>query len=270
MPPFYSSPSALNPNSRQIGFAPRCTKVIDDVLFVTHYTYDGTDRKIAFRCIHIPSLVISTQLPGGSLSLTKDAFAVLLPKCTMESHITGSSFHTQIKIYPLPASPHTPRYCFIIDRLVGQSWEVNWEVLEVEMDLSIPGPIKIFSRVNQQNTVQHSISPIHNSDDELLLYVPLGRGGQPRAPPSVRFARVGKPDKGRVARIGGVDKMDLSGLSVDRGAGYVIIWEAGAWSWSTGACGYIYWLDERTVGDMVYSRTKELISTWSRGLLRRF
>ena len=270
MPSFFSSPGALNPNSRQMGFAPRCTKVVDDVLFVTLYICDGTDQKIACRCIHIPSLVSSTQLPGGSLSLTNNAFAVLLPKCIMESHVMTSSFPVQIKIYPIPAFPPTPKYCFIIDRFVGHSWEVKWEVLEVEIDLSIPGPIKIFSRVSQQYTAQRSISPIRDSDDDLLLYVPLGREGQPHAPPSVRFLRVGKPDKGRVARIGGVDKMDLYGLSVDRGAGYVIIWEAGDFSWSTGACGYIYWLDERKAGDMVYSRTKELVSSWSRGLLRRF
>ena len=88
--------------------------------------------------------------------------------------------------------------------------------------------------------------------------------------PSVRFLRVGKPDEGRVAWLGGVDKMRLSGLNVDRDAGYVIIWEAEDWSWSTIDCGHICWLDERKAGDMVYSRTKELISSWSRGLLRRF
>jgi len=140
----------------------------------------------------------------------------------------------------------------------------------VEMDLSIPGPIKIFSRVSQQYTVQRSTFTVHDSDDDLLLHPPLGRGGQPSASPSVRFLRVGKPNKWRMARLGGIDKMHLCGLCVDRDAGYVIIWVADDWLWWTRDCGYIYWLNERKAGDMVYSRTRELISSWSRGLLRRF
>jgi len=153
---------------------------------------------------------------------------------------------------------------------VGRSRGVEWEILEVEIDLTIPGPIKIFSRVSQQYTVQRSTSPIHDIDDDLLLHFALERGGQPRAPPSVRFLRVGKPDKWRVARLGGVDKMRLSVLRVDRDAGYVIVWAFEDWPRSTREFGYIYWLDERKAGDMVYSRTKELVSSWSRVLLRRF
>ena len=187
----------------------------------------------------------------------------------MESHTKGSLFPVRTKIYSIPALPPThPRYCFIIERFVGQSWDVNWKVLEVEIDLSIPGPIKIFNRVSQQYTVQRSTSSIHDIDDDLLLLLPLGRRGQLRASPGVRFLRVGKPDKGRVTRLVGVDKMDLSGLSVDRDAGYVIVWGVG--DWLTSYCGYICWLDERKAGNVVYSRTKELISSWSRGLLRRF
>src|SRR5258706_2183812 len=244
-----------------MGFVPRCTKVFDDVLFVT---LGATLRNIAYRCIPMPSLVISTQLPGGSLSLTKKAFAMLLPKCIMESHSTGSLFSAHTIIYSIHACPPTyPRYCFITKRSLGPSREVEWEVLEVEIDLSIPGPIKIFSRVSQQYTVQRSTSPLHDSNDDLLLYLPLGAGGRPRASPSVRFLRVGKPDKWRVARLGGVDKMRLSTLSVDRDAGYIIISAEEDWPRYSS---FIWWLDETKPGNTVYSRTKELISSWSRGL----
>src|SRR6266853_1222470 len=146
-----------------MGFIPRCTKAVDDILFVTLATSDGTDWTTSYRCIHIPSLVISTELPGGSLSLTENAFAVLLPKCIMESRAMDSPFPIPTKIYSIPACPPThPRYCFIIKRFVGQSQGVQWEVLEVEIDLSIHGPIKIFSRVSQQYTIQCSTSPLHN------------------------------------------------------------------------------------------------------------
>ncbi len=269
--PFFSFPGALNPNSRQMEFVPQCTKIVDDVLFVTLAIDDGTDWNTTYRCIHIPSLVISTQLLGGSLSLTENAFAVHLPKCIMEPHATGTLYPVHTTIYSIPACPPThPRYCFIIRRFVEQSRGVEWEVLEAEIDLTIPGPIKIFSRVSQQYTVQPSASRLHDNDDDLLLYLPLGRGGLPRASPSVRFLRVGKPDKGRATWLGVIDKMRLSVLRIDRDAGYVIIWTAEGWAWSTRDCGYIYWLDERKAGDTVYSRTKKLISSWSRGLLRRF
>ena len=260
----FSSPSALNPNSRQMEFAPRCTKVFDDVLFVSLDAFYGTHWNLAYRCIHIPSLVRSTQLPDGSLSLTENAFAVLQPNCVMNPCPRGSLYSAHTTVYSIHDCPPThPRYCFIIKRFVGQSCKVEWEVLEVEIDLSIPGPIKVFSRVSQQYTVQRPTYPIHDSNEDLLLHLPLGRGRRPRASPSLRFLRVGKPDKWQVARLGGVDKMRLSSLCVDRDAGCVI---GEDWPQSTYHRSFIWWLDESKPGNMVYSRTKELISTWSRGL----
>ena len=265
---FHLSPGTLNPNSRQVEFIPRCTQVLGNVLFVRHDV--RAHWTTAYHCIHIPSLVISAQLPGGSLSLTKNAFAMLLPKRYGEPRATAH-FPAHAMIYSIPSCPPThPRYCFITERSLGQNQGVDWDVFEVEIDLSIPGPIKLFSRDRWQYTVRHSTPPIHDIDDGLLLHLQLGRGRLLRASPSIRFLRVGKPDKWRVARLGGVDKMRLNRLSVDRDAGFVIIWEADDSPRSLGDCAYICWLDERKAGDMVYLRTKELISSWSRGLLRRF
>ena len=265
---FFPFPGALNLNLRQMGFLSRCTKVLDDLLFTSHDTPYG--QTTAYCCIHIPSLVTSTQLPGGSLSLTENAFDVLLPKCIMESRAKGLLFTDHLTIYSVPAcTPTHPRYCFIIRRLRTRSRGVEWEVLEVEIDLSIPGPIKVFSRVGQQYTVQRPTSLLHDSDDDLLLYLPLGRGDLPRASLKIRFLRVGKPGKERLARLEGVDKMRLTGLSVDRDAGYVIVWAEDHWPQrTTRYCCFIWWLEERKLGNMVYSRTRELISNWGRGLLR--
>ena len=139
----------------------------------------------------------------------------------------------------------------------------------MEIDLSIPGPIKIFSRISRQYSVQPPAYPLQDIDEDLLLYLPSTRGGPPLAPPSVRFLRVGEPDNWRVARLGRVGKMRPTGLSIDRDAGYVIIWGDEVCHQSTRECSFIWWLDVRKPGNMVYTRTKELISSRSRGLLRR-
>ncbi|SRR5258706_4980927 len=172
----------------------------------------------------------------------------------MESCALGSLFSAYTTIYSIHAcSPTYPRYCFIIKRFLGQSRGAEWEVLEVEVDLSIPGPIKVFSRVCQQYTVQRPTYPMHNNNKDLLLHLPLGRGGLPYASPSVRFLRVGKPDIWRVTRLEGVEKMRLSGLCVDRDAGCAIIWAEEDSPQSTCDCSFIWWLDERKPGNMVYS-----------------
>ena len=260
----------LGTNSRQMEFAPRCTQVFNDLLFTIRDISDGFHWTTSYRCIHLPSLVISSQLPGGSLSLTENASAVLRPKCNMESRATNSPSTVHTKIYSIPACPPTyPRYCFTIQRVLRQSRRVIWEVIEVEIDLSIPGPIKVFNRVSQQYTVQRPTSPSHDSDEDLLLYLPLGPGGLPRASLSVQFLRVGKPGKERLARLGGVDKLRLSGLSVDRDAGYVIIWASDDPPLWNRYCSFIWWLDGRKPDEMEYSQAKELISTWSHGPLRR-
>ena len=268
---FFPSPGTLNPNLRQMEFPPRCTKVFDDLLFICLDKPDIARRTTAYRCIHMPNLVTSAQLPDGSLSLTENAFAVLLPKYVIELCSTGPPAYVHTNICSIPACPPThPRYCFIIHRYLLEPQRVEWEVLEVEIDLTIPGPIKVFNRVSQQYTVRRPTYHTHDSDNDLLLYLPLGRGGIPHASLSVQFLRVGKPDKGRLARLGGVGKIPLCGLIVDRDAGYVIIWASKDWPVCTRIRSFIWWLDERKPGNMVYSRTKELISSWSHGLLRRF
>ena len=167
------------------------------------------------------------------------------------------------RIYSVPACPPThPRYCFIIERFLEAHRGVGWEVLEVEIDLSIPGPIKIIRRVSQQYSVWRPACPLQDSNDDLILYLPLGPGGLPRASLSVQFLRVREPSKVRVARLEGVDEMPLCGLSLDRDAGHVIIWAAEDWPRCTQICSFIWRVDGR--------RKRDRILSWSRGLLRRF
>ena len=245
------------------------TKVIDDLLFINIDIYANGYWNPTYRCVHIPSLVISTQLPDGSLSLTENAFNELLPKCIMESHATRPNSSAHTNIYSIPACPPTlPRYCFIIKRSMGQVPGLEWEILEVEIDLSIPGPIKIFSKVSQQYTRQVPTYLPHDNDIDLLLYLQLGRRFQASTSLSIQFLRVGKPGEVRVARLGGIHMLQLSALGVDRDAGYIIIRRADDWPWHRGGT-FIWWIDERKLGNMVYSRTKELISSWSRRLLWR-
>ena len=135
-------------------------------------------------------------------------------------------------------------------RFLGQPQGVEWEVLEVEIDLSIPGPIKIFNRVSRQYTLRVPSYLAHDYDNDILLDLPLGENPQPSVSLSVRFLRVAKLGKERVAKLGGVDNMHVSWLIVDRDAGYVIIWVAGNLYLGTPRCSYIWWLDEREPGNM--------------------
>ena len=266
---YFPSPGALNPNSRQMEFRPRCTKVIGDLLFTIPNMPDGTDWNTTYHCIHLPSLVTTTQVPGGFLSLTENTFAMLLPKSIIESRGRWSPFYAHSKIYSIPAcTPTHPRYCFIIKRFAAPSWGVEWMVFEVEIDMRIPGPIKGFSKVSQQYTVQCPINPLYDVDDDLLLYLPLGREDISRASLCIQFLRVGKPGKKRLARLKGMVNLHSYGLSVDRDAGYVIFWATEDRP-PYRSDHFIWWLDERKLGNMVYSQTRGLISGWSRGLLRR-
>ena len=207
--------------------------------------------------------MISAQLPGGSLSLTGNAFAALQPK--YELRATGQLAYMHANIYSIPACPPThPRYCFSICRDRRQRME--WEVLEVEIDLSIPGPIKTFSRISQQYTVRRPTNTLHDRDEDILLCFPSGLGCPPRGSLNVQSVKVGTQDKGRLAKLGGVGKLPLCGLLLDKGAGYVIISAAEDWPIGTQIHSFIWWLDERKPRDMVYLRMKELISSWSRGL----
>src|SRR5258706_3136236 len=111
----FRSPGALNPNSRQMEFFPHCTKVVDDVLFVSLDVSSSIYWHTAFGCIHMPSLVISTPLPGGSLSVTKNPVGILLPKSMLGSREVASYLLGQTKIYSIPANPPTRQTdCFVI------------------------------------------------------------------------------------------------------------------------------------------------------------
>ena len=251
-----------------MSLVPRCIKVRDDLLFVKlEITGSGT----TYRCLHIPTLVLSTQLPDGSLDLTEQVFAKLPPECKMETYTEGSIGSVGEKIYSIPSCrPTHPRYCFILERVLKQSSGMDWEVLEVEIDSTIPGPIKIFSQVSRQYTVPRPTFFFHDGDDDLLLSLPSKHGQIPHEPLSVRFLRVGEPDDWRVAKLRGVDKMRLAALHVDRDAGYVIAWVKEGWFWWTRECSFIWWIDDRKSGPMVDSPVEGLISGWSGGLLWGF
>jgi hypothetical protein len=244
-------------------FVPTRIKVCDDLLFVGLET-PGVYRSATYRCIHIPSLVISTQLPCGSLDLTEAAFAKLPPECKMDTSAAESIGSIHEKIYSIPSCPPThPRYCFILSRILERSGGRDWEVLEVEIDLSTPGPIKVFGRVSRQYIVPCATYFFHKGDDDLLLSLPSYYNEVPRAPLSVRFLRVGRPDDWRVVKLRGLDKMRVAGLHVDKDAGYIIAWVREGRLWWTRECSFIWWADE---GKPRHSPVKDLVSEWGRGM----
>jgi len=233
-----------------------CIKVCDDLLFVR---IDSSTSSTTYRCIHLPTLVATAQLPGGSIDLTENAFAPLLPECKLETRTKGLFDSVHEEIYSIPSClPKRPRYCFIVTRLLGSGKAEDWEIFEVEIDLCIPGPIKIFSRVSRQYTVARPTNFYlnnHNVDD-LLLSVGAFTFFQPI---KVRFLQVGKPDVWREVKLGGVNKTIclLAGLHVDRDAGYIIALGSEG-ILCPQALSFIWWIDDRKLDAVVQRRTGHL------------
>jgi hypothetical protein len=252
-----------------MALVPSFIKVCDDILFVkldflwSHQTY---------RCIHLPTLVITTQLPGGSIDLTESAFAALLPECEMETCTAGSIVSVHEEIFSVPSClPKHPRYYFIFSRVLERTIRMDWEIFEVEVDLTIPGPIKIFGRVSRQYAVPRPTSHVHQSIDDLLLSFPSEHDDTPCSPLSVRFLQVGKLDGWRAVKLKGVNEMYLSRLHVDRDAGYIIAWVR-YYQYMQGAreCSFIWWIGGSKPGAVVHSPAKDLTSGWSCGRLWSF
>ena len=249
----------------QMSFVPHYIKVCDDLLFVK---LEITGSSTTYRCLHIPTLVLSTQLPDGSLDLTEKVFSELPPECRMETYTAGSIGSVGEEIYSIPSCrPTHPRYCFVLNRVLERSAGMDWEVLEVEIDPSIPGPIKIFSQVSRQYTVPRPNYFFHDGEDDLLLYLPSEYNRRPCAPLRVRFLRVGKPDHWRVVKLGGMNKMRLAKLHVDKDAGYIIAWVLEGCLWWKREYSFIWWVDERRSGLVIDSAVESLIPEQIRRLL---
>ena len=222
---------------------PCCTKVCDDILFIRlNLVASGT----TYRCIHLPTLVVTTQHPGGSIDLTENAFAPLLPECKFETCANGSVGLVHEEIYSIPSClPNHPRYCFVLTQYLDSGERTDWEILEVEIDLSIPGPIKIFSRVSRQYTVACPANIVHHSVDDLLLSADDFMFSKPL---EVRFLQVGKPDVWRELKLG--KKIYVAGLQVDRDAGCIIVSGSGDLHGPRGLS-FIWWVDDRKPGAVV-------------------
>ena len=111
----------------------------------------------------MPTLVTLVQQPGGSLALMEDE---LPSKCKIEIVLGGIEANRSVheEIYSIPANRTThPRYCLIVERGKGsQGWYQTtvWEIIEVEVDLGIPGPIKGISGVS--TPVQSGVGSFSN------------------------------------------------------------------------------------------------------------
>jgi hypothetical protein len=221
-----------------MSFQPCRLRVCEDLLFLVKPQIPGDHCTVTCRCVHIPSLVVLAR-PGQSVDLTEEAFSRLPQGCRIEMDTMESIQET---IYPFPSdTPLHPRYCFTYARVVRElrSTEVSWEDLEIEIDLSIPGPIKPFRRITQGSTVSR---PGHAADDNLLLFSPLSYG-IPRGPLRVRFSRVGWQDAWRVANVKGYDKMRMRGLFIDRDAGYIYGHVQDDSLRQTRDCPIVWWFD---------------------------
>jgi len=240
-------------------YYPSRIKICDDILFIKLHR----DTSATYRCIHLPTLVVTAQLPGEPIDLTENAFSPLPPECKLEAY--GS---VRDEICSIPSClPKHPRYCFILTRYLENGEVKYWEILEVEIDLSMPGPIKIFSRVSRQNNVACPANIFHHSVEDLLLSVPVanGHGYINFSSLKVRFLQVGRPNGWREVKLEIEGKKKLAVLHVDRDAGYITASVKEGWDERSQACYFIWWIDVRKPG--AYGTVKDLSSGWSHGPL---
>jgi len=209
--------------------------------------------------------VVTAQLPGGSIDLTENAFTPL-PECKLKTRTGYSVSSVHDEIYSIPSClPNHPRYCFILARHLESGEGKDWGILELEIDLSIPGPVKTFSRVSRQYTVAPPTDSnlAHHNVDDLLL---SADGSVYLRPLKVGFLQVGKPDVWQEVTLGGVDKIYLVRLHVDRDAGYITAFGSGCMNRRSWECSYIWWIDVRKPGAVVQRRTYYLdgvMDCWS-------
>ena len=223
----------------------------------------------AYTCIHIPTLVISARLPGGSLALMGDE---LPQKCNLKIVLAALEKESPIdeEIYSIPAClPTHPRYGFIINRstrptLGGYNLD-DWDYFQAEIDLSIPGPIKGISAFSKSHGKLWPFFPYTYicSNDDLFLTFPSVKWGPPHL--NHLFLRIGMPpEEWREVKVEGMDKMQVSELHVDKRAGYIIAWVKENRLLRTRESSFIWGIDERKpdctpVMDLISGRTRRLL-----------
>ena len=193
-------------------------------------------------------------------------------KCNLKIGLVGLEKESPIdeEIYSIPTClPTHPRYSFIIKKYkCGGSRRDFWDFRGAEIDLSVPGPIKGISTFF--NSDGWDLSPYRSSytcsDDDLFLTYPSVYGHiRDAVPINIRFLRIGRPaGYWREVNVEGVDKMRVSGLHVDKHAGYIIAWVKENRLLGTRESSFIWWINERKAE---YSSVMDLISGWNRRLL---
>ena len=238
---------------------PSRIRVRDDLLFMK-FLLPGPYINATYCCIHMPSLVVSIQIPGEMVDL---AFSRLPKEGKMVIDTLGTMGSINEQIYPSPSNTSAhPRYYFVLERNFESYIKMVSEVLTIEIDLSVPGPIKAFGRVVQEYTVPNQIRRFRAANDDVQLFFPFFYGDTPRVPPIVRSWGLGSRDAGRVANVEGIEEMRLDGVFVDRDAGYILAWvREGSLSWARDSA-IIWWFSPTHTASPI----KRLLSGWSQKL----
>lgn len=207
-----------------MSFRPLCLKVLEDILFVIKDRRPGSPFSKTCLCIHLPPLIHYACVDSGLPNRTPRKLA----PCFEFGEGPGISepwTSRREEIYSIPHDAGTsvyPKYRFVLS-----SFNTSWEVFDVELDLTVPGPLKPFRSVKHHNTM---LSPdvrtcLAASDGDLLVLFTSGVS----TPWCINVRSFSQSleesdvQSWRVSQVEELNRLDWSWLYVDRAAGYLLM-----------------------------------------------
>ena len=240
-----------------MSFRPLRLKVREDILFVIMDRKPGSSFAKTCHCIHLPLLIHHAFVDSA---LPKRATTKLFEFSEGEG---GSErwFSSSEDIYAIPHDAGTtgpmsttayPKY-----RIVLSYPHFSWDIFDVELDLTVPGPLKPFRSVRHYRTrpgpdIQYSIDSL---DGDLLVLSTFCTSA-----PTLFNVRSFSPtfeesdsECWRVGRVEGLDRLLWSWLYVDRAAGYFLasvdVGPGSGEGFHVQPCPFVWWFDWVSSGE---------------------
>jgi len=239
-----------------------CIKVQEDILFVIKQIKLGSSFAKTCLCIHLPPLIHHTFVDSA---LPEHATWKLAPCFEISAGEDSSErwYSVNEDIYAIPHDAGTiepllttayPKYRFVL----SYSY-LSWDIFDVELNLTVRGPIKPFRSVRRHTTRPgpYKDLSVGASDGDLLVVLTLCD-----STPTLVNVRSFSPtleesdsECWRVGRVEGLDRLFWSWLYVDRAVGYFLASvDVGLGRSHLQPCPFIWWFDWVSSGEDIPAR----------------